>query len=440
MLHMPWNRRSPRAAAPPSSEPTATDDEPPTARKVQTDHTIHAARQPIFDRGSSVFGYEILFRDSAENRFSGIDPDIASGITIEQSAVAFGLDELVGDRLAFVNLSRTALLREFYRFLPRERAVIELLETVVPDREVMDACLRLKAEGYRLALDDFTNSPASQPLLTVADMIKMDLRLAKDGLDPKMVGRLRDRGIHLLAEKVETEREHHAAMDAGYDLFQGYFYCRPEMVETRDIPPTKLTTLRFLSEVSREDASFERLEELFLHDVGLTVRLLRYLNSAAFGWRHEVTSVRHALELMGLRPLRKWAMMMGLVALNDDRPPELTVTALTRARFAEQVGAAAGLRQMDFELFLTGMLSLVDAMVGRPVREVVSRLSLPETVTRALLEGNNDVGSVLNLVTAYERGDWSALQAVRVVSPIDDHILDRAYVSSLQWAEATVAA
>ncbi len=440
MLHLPWKRRSPATDAAAGPDPVSLDDEPDTVRSTPAGRTIFAARQPIFDRNSTVFGYEILFRDSAENRYSFPDPDVASGVTIEQSAAAFGLDELVGDRLAFVNLSREALLREFYRLLPRERTVIELLETVEPDRAVMAACLRLKAEGYRLALDDFTNAPASLPLLTVADMVKMDFRASGECCDPKVIARLRDRGIHLLAEKVETQQEHTDAIAAGYDLFQGYYYCKPEMIETRDLPPTKLTTLRFLAEVSREDASFERLEELFLHDVGLTVRLLRYLNSAAFGWRHEVSSVRHALELMGLRPLRKWAMMMGLVSLNDDRPPELTVTALTRARFAEQLGPAAGLRQQEFELFLTGMLSLVDAMVGRPTREVVSRLSLPSSVTSALLDGKNAIGSVLHMVTAYERGDWAGVEAARAGSDVDERLLDRAYVSSLQWAEATVRA
>jgi EAL and modified HD-GYP domain-containing signal transduction protein len=438
-MRPPWtNARADRAAGGPAPAPAGVGRVHPEAGAVSpAPQPIYVARQPVLDRASQVVGYELLFRGGPENRFDARDVDRASAVNIEQSTAAFGLDTLVGERIAFVNLSRGALLDGFYRLLPRERTVVELLESVTPDTRVIAACQRLKAEGYRLALDDFTNAPASRPLLAVADMVKMDLRQAAERFDPHVLQRLRDRGIHLLAEKVETPQEHHDAVAAGYDLFQGYYYCHPEMVATRDLPPSKLTALRFLAEVSREDASFDRLEELFLQDVALTLRLLRYLNSAAFGWRHEVTSVRHALALMGLRPLRKWAMMMGLLTLSDDRPRELTVTALSRARFAERIGPASGVREHEFELFLTGMLSVADAMIGRPIREILSALSVPRVVREALLEGRDAVGAVLRLVTAWERGDWATVESVRRDRGVDPGDLRETYLQSLAWAEAT---
>ncbi len=398
---------------------------------------LYVARQPIFDRGAKVMGYELLFRGGRENRFPNIGQDLASALTIERSAAAFGLDELVGERAAWVNLSRGALLAEYYRLLPPGRTMIELLETVEPDREVMDACVRLKSFGYRLALDDFTITPRPSPLLAVADMVKVDFRASAARSEPNAIRRIRDRGIFLLAEKVETQEEHREAMDAGYDLFQGYFYCRPEMIETRDLPPSKLVQLQFLSEVGREDASFERLEELFESDVGLTTRLLRYLNSAAFGWRHEISSLRHALQLIGLEPLRKWAMMMGLLQLGNDRPRELLVTSLSRARFAEELGPASGLPGHRLDLFLSGMLSVVDALVGRPMAEVVRGLSVPAPVRAALTGGEHPVGSVLQIVTAFERGDWQAVEAAPVPQPVDPRVMNDAYRRSLSWAEAT---
>jgi EAL and modified HD-GYP domain-containing signal transduction protein len=426
----------PAAASGPAGEPEAGGPLAAIA-PVHAGDPVFLARQPIFDRNSTVVGYELLFREGPENRFTSRDVEVASALGIERSAAAFGLASLVGDRIAFVNLSRGALLREFYRMLPADRSVIELLESVQPDHEVLDACMRAKAAGYRLALDDFTNAPNLQPLLAVADMVKVDFRDPSFSRDARAIERLRNRGIHLLAEKVETREEHAEAIAAGYDLFQGYYYCRPELVQTRDLPPTKLAYLRFLSEVSREDASFERLEEVFRQDVGLTTRLLRYLNSAAFGWRYEVSSIEQALMLMGLRPLRKWASMMGLMSLSEDQPRELVVTALSRARFAEEIGPTAGLRQHDLELFLTGMLSVVDAIVGRPIREVLAGLAVPRTVREALTGDSNDLGSVLKLVTAYERGDWAAVEAARSGSPLDDRALSEAYVRSLEWAEAT---
>ncbi|MFN8588414.1 MAG: HDOD domain-containing protein, partial [Candidatus Eisenbacteria bacterium] len=400
---------------------------------------IYSARQPILDRHQQVFGYELLFRSGPENRFTATDPEFASAVSIEQNAAAIGLDRLVGDRRAFVNLSRGALLAEYHRMLPRERTVIELLENIPADPEVLDACRRIKADGYMLALDDFTNLPESYPFLDVVDLVKVDLRLWKQALDPRALEPLKRRGVKLLAEKVETIEEKNAALRAGYDLLQGYFFQKPQMIEARDLPPSKISVLQFLSETSRDDASMERLEELFRQDVGLTMRLLRYLNSAAFGWRHEVTSIGHALALMGLSPLRKWAMMMGMMSLCDDHPHELMVTALSRARFAERMSGPAGMREHEHELFLTGMLSMVDTMVGRPAEEILGGLSVSPAVTGAVLEGAQPLGPVLQMVTAYERGDWDAVdQTMRACGhcTVGEAELDKAYVDSVEWAEA----
>lgn len=398
---------------------------------------LYIARQPIFDRDAEVRGYELLFRSGRENRFTGTDFDVASATNIEQSASAFGLDDLVGDRIAWVNLSRGALLAEYYRFLPAARTMIELLESVEPDREVVDACARLKSFGYRMALDDYSLAQRPSPLLALADMVKVDFRQPEARSDQRVIQRIRDRGIFLLAEKVETLDEHREAIKAGYDLFQGYFYCHPEIVETRELAPSRLAQIRFLSEVSREDASFERLEELFESDVALTTRLLRYLNSAAFGWRHEIPSLRHALSVIGLVPLRKWAMMMGLMRLGDERPRELLVTSLSRARFAEELGPPSGLPDHRLDLFLAGMLSVVDALVGRPMREVLAGLAVPTAVRQALTGGDHPVGSVLRMVKAYERGDWSGVESAPALVPVGPAVMDQAYQRSLSWAEAT---
>jgi EAL and modified HD-GYP domain-containing signal transduction protein len=395
------------------------------------------ARQPIFDRASQTAGYEILFRRTAENRYDATDHDAATAISIEQSLTAFGFDFLVGDRQAYVNLTRDALVREYYKLLPRERTVIELLEAIQPDAEVIEACRRARAQGYTLALDDYAGKPESEAFLPLVDVVKVDLRLYPAGFEPEIAERLRAGGRRLLAEKVESREENQRVLAAGYDLVQGFYYCKPQMLEARDLPPSKLSQLRFLTEVTREDASFEKLEEVFREDVGLTMRLLRYLNSAAFGWRHEVTSLHHALALMGLSPLRKWATMMGVLALSEGESPELAVTSLARARFAERLGEPAGLKQQELELFLAGMLSVVDVMVGRPIQEVLANLAVPPSVKGALVEGHSSLSPVLDLVTTYERGDWGAVDIARQKLGLDGKVLDEAYVSSLQWAEQT---
>jgi EAL and modified HD-GYP domain-containing signal transduction protein len=435
MFRMPWQR----PASTPASGPAPAADaagESAAAPSCAT-RTLYAARQPILGRDSKLEGYEILFRGGPENRFDCPDVELASAATIEQSAAAFGLDALVGDRRAFVNLTRRALLGGYHRMLPPERAVVELLETIEPDREVIEACKAIRAEGYRLALDDYTFSPQSEPLLDVVDMVKVDFKLAKNCCSARALDPLHRRKLILLAEKVETHEEHRAALNAGYHLFQGYFFCKPQMIQTRDLTPSKLSALRFLSEVSRDEASFQKLEDIFRQDPALTVRLLRYLNSAAFGWRHEIGSLSHALNVIGLRPLKQWAMMMGLLSLADDKPHELSLTALSRARFAEGIAPDSGLREHGGELFLGGMLSLVDTMVGRPLVEVLDGLAVPERVRDALTAGDGPLGPALKLVTAYQTGDWNSVDAARQACPVDDQVLDRAYVDSLTWAEAT---
>lgn len=438
MVRMPWQRpATPRPDAKGPAPAPATDAGPAPAAAVRT---LYAARQPILGRDSRLEGYEILFRGGSENRFDpGTDAEMATAATIEQGAAAFGLDALVGDRRAFVNLTRRALLGGYHRMLPPERCVVELLENIEPDREVLEACRAIRAEGYRLALDDYTFAPESEPLLDVVDLVKVDFKLARNACDARALESLHRRRLTLLAEKVETHEEHKAALDAGYHLFQGYFFCKPQMIETRDLAPTKLSALRFLSEVSREEASYEKLEALFRQDPALTVRLLRYLNSAAFGWRHEIESLKHALNVIGLRPLRQWAMMMGLLSIADDKPHELSLTALSRARFAERIAPDSGLREHGGELFLGGMLSLVDTMVGRPMPELLAGLAVSDRVRAALTTGEHPLGPALQLVTAYQVGDWSTVDAAKQACPVDDGALDRAYLDSLSWAEATAA-
>ena len=411
------------------------DDRAPEIPADASDPMLYCARQPILDREQRVFGYELLFRDGPENRFPGVNPDWASTVNIEQGTAAFGLDALVGRHLAFVNLSHGALLAGYHQMLPRDRVVLELLEDIPADEHTLQACRRMRADGYRIALDDYTGEANRQDFLVYADFVKADLHHWNRALDPETVQSLRARGIRMLAEKVETRAQAEQALAAGYDLLQGFHFCEPEMVAIRDLPPSKLSVLRFMAEVGSDEISLERLEAVFRADLGLTLRLLRHLNSAAFGLRHEVKSIRHALALLGERPLRRWATMLAMMTLCDDRPHELLVTALSRGRFAERIATPSGLPEHENELFLAGMLTLVDSMVGRPAEEILAGLAINDTVRNAVLRRASPLGPVLDLVTAYQRGDWSLVQSTREHIHVESTALDEAYADSIRWAE-----
>ena len=419
---------SPRPSLPKGADP------PAEAAAAGTSRDVFIARQPIFDPGLNTVAYELLFRAGWQNWFSEVDAARADACVLESSLSEFGLDTLVGPRKAFLNMGRHTLVQHLWTMLPRERVVIEVLETVDPDPEVVAAARALRGMGYELALDDFVLRADYEPLLALATIVKVDFRQSGPDERAHLARSFLPRGIRLLAEKVETAEEQREARELGYSLFQGYFFCRPEVLARTEVPRFKLNYLRFLQEIHRPELDFDRLEQVFRHEVSLSVKLLRYLNSAAFGWRREVKTIREALVRLGERPMRKWATVVALMGLGEDRPPELVLTGLVRARFCELLGALAGLRGRELDLFLMGMLSVVDGLLGRPLREVLSEVSLAEDAKRALLGARDGLGRLFALVLAHERGDWQEDAALVAELGLAEAPLAAAYAEAVSWA------
>ena len=400
---------------------------------------VFIARQPIFDRCSTVAGYELLFRSGPENRFPDMDTDLAASQGLERALMSFGFDSITDSKPAFVNLSRRVLLSELYTLLPPERSVIELLETVEPDADVIAACRRLKDNGYRLALDDFVYRPGFDPLLDLADIVKIDFRndLSRS---PEAIDRLKGRPSILLAEKVETLGERVLAERLGFELFQGYFFCKPEMIAGKALGPNKANYLRLLREVGQGDVEFDRVESVIREEVAFSIRLLRYLNSAGFGWRYQVETINHALRLLGVRQLRKWVAAVATVGLAEGKPTELLVTGLLRARLAELLAGPAGLGRADLDLFFAGLLSVMDVVMDQPLDRVVESMGVSPELTAGLLRREAPFGPVLDMVEAQERGDWSRLEdlAGRLGTRTAD--VQEAYRSASNWAASLVKA
>lgn len=379
----------------------------PAANSSPNASEIFVARQPIFNPEGHVQGYELLFRDARQATCCTESTDACTRTMLINSLTHFDLDSLVGAHRAYINITRTTLVEDDYRILPADRVVLELQETIKPDGKVLEAARRLKDSGYMLALDDFVFKPGFEPLMDLADVIKVDFTISNPDECAELVRMHGRRGLVFLAEKVETLKQFQLADRLGYRLVQGYYFKKPQMIEGRQLNSTQRTYLRFLSETSRPEPDLGVLEQILQSDPPLSVKLLRYLNSAGVGLGSKVTSLRHAMALMGVGPLRKWAAMVATSCLGQDKPVELVRLSLARARFCELV--CDELRQSDrsVDFFLLGLLSSLDAMLDQPLREVVSLLPLDEQVKRTLLGSDSTLGVLYLLMLACEQGAWS---------------------------------
>jgi EAL and modified HD-GYP domain-containing signal transduction protein len=398
---------------------------------------VLVARQPILDARLHVVGYELLFREAAAAGDAGdprlTNPERATSQLIVDAIGELGLDRLVGRRRAYVNVSRELLLAVRPLPLPADRVVIELLEDQEVDDELVAVAHELVRDGFSLALDDFVYDPSLEPLLELADVVKLDvLALGADGTREQLA-RVRGRGVRLLAEKVETQAEFALCRSMGFELFQGYFYARPELVSGRGVPTERLGVLRTLVELQRAGASFDRLEELISRDVGLSYKLLRYANSAFVGARAPVGTVREALVRLGTRNVQRWATVLTLAGIGDC-PAELMTTGLLRARTCQLLVESedGGLAE---RAFTAGLFSVLDALLQAPMDEVLEALPLDPAVAGALLERSGPEGEALAAALAYEAGE----AATGPAAAHDVRAVGAAYHDALGWTQAVAA-
>lgn len=376
-------------------------------------HQIYVARQPIFKRNQKVFGYELLFRSGLENFFDGsVEGDVASSRVLTNSFLSIGMEKMTAGKKAFINFTEGMLLKEIPDLFPKATTVIEVLEDVRPTPELVAACQRMVNKGYVLALDDFVYKDEFIPLLEIAKIVKFDIRAMTREQLRRDVLRVKPYEVKLLAEKVETERDYQETLGMGFELFQGYFFCKPKIIQGRDIPGSKIQYLQILQELQTEEYDFAKIAELISHDVGLTYKLLKYINSAAMATRMKIESLQGAVALMGENNLRKWLNLTMLSYLADDKPEELLRLSVQRAVFCENVGTLLG-QQGDFgqKCFMAGMLSLLDVLLDKPMTELVPELNLNPELQQCLLEKPQDpLSYTLLLSKAYERGAWDYSQ------------------------------
>jgi c-di-GMP-related signal transduction protein len=396
------------------------------------------ARQPIFNSERVVYGYELLYRSGAGNYYDAPSVDMASASTAD-NLLLFGIDRLTPSCRSFINCTRDFLVRDFATMLPKDRVVLEMLETIEIDDEVLAACRRLKQLGYLLALDDFLDRPEWQPMVALADFIKVDLLATSADDQLRLVQTYAPMKIRLLAEKVETYDDFHRTRQWGYTYFQGFFFSRPEMLSRRDIPANKLNYLLVLQAVNREQMDIEDISHRIKAEASLSFRLLRYLNSPAFPLIVEVHSIPHALSLLGERGVRKWVSMIAVACMAEGKPAELVALPLTRARFCELLGIRSGKPESASNLFLLGLLSAMDAILDMPMSDVLREISIGEDIRNALLGKSNGLRKILDLVMNYERGNWDEISREARGLGFADEVIIQRYLDSVDWAQQVLS-
>jgi EAL and modified HD-GYP domain-containing signal transduction protein len=395
----------------------------------------YIARQPIFDRDQKVYAYELLFRSGLKNLFDQIDGDQATSRVISDSVLLFGGHDLTGGKRAFINFTRNLLLKGYGALLPQQWLVVEVLENVEPDAEVVEACRKLKDEGYQIALDDFVFTEDYWDLIDLADIIKVDFMVSPPEERRQYAREFIPRGLALLAEKVETQAEFEEAAGLGYQYFQGYFFARPTVLTGQDLPTFKANGLALLQEINREDMDFEALEEVIKREAGLSYKLMRYANSVHFASRTQVNSIKHALGKLGENEARRFISLVVLSDLGRDRPDELMVTTLTRAKFLDLIAPSIGLGGRASEMFLTGLFSLMDAFLNQPMEEAIEDLPIDTDVKQGLLGKKNRFGYSLALAEALERARWKEVQARCERLKLEDRHVTQRYLEAIEWAD-----
>ncbi len=394
---------------------------------------IYVARQPIFDNRMKLFGYELFYRRSERNLFEGMNDDQATASLITDSYF-MGFDELVDGTRGFINFSQNLILNDSPMLLPADKLVIEIVERTEITPELVEACRRLKKAGYKLALDNFTDNEAEQPLAELADIFKVDFLSTSLASQALMIRKYRP--VPFVAMKVETADEFRRACQLGYRLFQGYFFNKPVMMGAKEIGTLGSSMVGIMEKLSKSDPNLKELAAVIEKDVELSYKLLRIANSAYFRPRVPITSIHHALMQIGLVELRRWANLLLVKGLSNTDNAEMVKLSLIRGRMMALYSQAAGIRRGESDYFLTGMFSSIDALLDEPMDKILSRLPLTEAVQTALRGEPGPLRAALDAILAFERAEWETVDAFLQAAGQPEGSLTPLYLEALKWQQS----
>ena len=394
------------------------------------------ARQPIFSFNKKLYAYELLFRGNDELSLEKTEGNRATSILLSSTFLTEGIEKVTGSKPCFINFPEQLLLKNIPAAFPKNRLVVEILEDVEPTPEIVAICKQLKSDGYTLALDDFVYHPRFDPLLEIADIVKVDFLLTPvDGVHKMLYKMARFDHLKLLAEKVETYDEFEKAMKLGFHYFQGFFFSKPELIQIGELTSVKVNLIRLLAEVSQKKTTLARLNEIVSSDVALTYKLLRYLNSAHFYLLEKVKSVARAITFLGGKRFRRFVLLVLISELATDKPEELVKLAVVRAKFCELLAGKGALKEKAEEFFLLGLFSLIDAMLDKPMQELLKQIPLSQEIKTALVSRTGPYAAVMEAVECYERGEMRGCHCALQEAGISKDELGALYLNALEYGD-----
>ncbi len=399
---------------------------------------FYAARQPILDVDKNLYAYELLFRDGVDNVFPDIDGDLATSRIVEGAQINFGLEDLTDGKPAFINFTLDTIVKKYPTMMSPKSMVVEILETVQPGKRLLAEVQKLKEQGYTLALDDYEHKPVWKHFFPYIDLIKIDMRdLDKDKIESIVKELSAYPKIDLLAEKVETLEEFEWCKSLGFKYFQGFFFSKPEMVKTKNLSPAQMTLAELLYETSNEDVNLPKLTQIFERDINLSYKLLRYANSSVFRRVSEISTIKQAIITLGHLELKKFLSLLFSAQVGDSKPDELLKMSMIRARFCEQLAILEGSQDIG-KAFLTGMMSLIDAILDESIDKVMEQLPLATEIKSAIMDGEGKLAEFLDLAKAFERGNWQEESNLEKELNLPSEKIPALYAEALNWADEQI--
>jgi len=391
---------------------------------------IFVGRQPIFNQKQEVFGYELLYRSLEQPDLADIsDQDQATTDVILNTFSEIGLDQLVDTGKAFINVTRNFLIGKYPIPFPPEKVILEVIETTKIDKRLVHALTELHRQGFEIALDDVVDLEDVEPLLDIASIAKIDIPQFENADQLNyLVFALKKQEIKLLAEKVETLKFFDYCKRLGFDYFQGYFLCKPNVISRRRVDTSRIIVMQSIAKLQDPEADFKTIEDIVIKDVSLSYKLLKVANSAHFSPIDEIKSISQAISFIGLNQLRGWLTLLLLSSISK-KPHELTTIAMTRAKMCEILARSTGKVEPEAS-FLVGLFSVLDALFDANMKDIVKDLSLSNDITEALVGRKGALGTMLKVTIAHERGMWDKLQTLSIAP----ETIQNAYIEAVKYS------